>query len=74
MLKEGNIRGTYIRMDCGKAQTVLLMDEVEDLAAAYEKCDWETRTALSLCLIYLEDERHQVVPLGPRKTGDSFSP
>ena len=61
-------------MDYRKAETALLMEEVEDLAAAYEKCDRETRTALSLCLIYLEDERHQVVPLGPRKTGDSFRP
>ena len=61
-------------MDYEQAAQVCRMDEIKDLAAAYERCDWETRTALSLCLIYLEDERHQVVPLGPRKTGDSFSP
>ena len=61
-------------MDYGKAEAALLMEEVEDLAAAYESCDEETRTALSLCLIYLEDQRHELVPLGPRKTGDSFSP
>ena len=61
-------------MDYEQAAHVCRMDEIKDLAAAYERCDWETRTALSLCLIYLEDERHQVVPLGPRKTGDSFRP
>ena len=61
-------------MDYEQAAHVCRMDEIKDLAAAYEKCDWETRTALTLCLIYLEDERHQGVPLGPRKTGDSFRP
>ena len=61
-------------MDYEQAAQVCRMDEIKDLAAAYERCDWETRTALSLCLIYLEDPRHKVVPLGPRKTGDSFSP
>ena len=61
-------------MDYEQAAHVCRMDEIKDLAAAYERCDWETRTALSLCLIYLEDQRHELIALGPRKTGDSFRP
>ena len=61
-------------MDYEQAAQVCRMEEIKDLAAAYERCDWETRTALSLCLIYLEDQRQELIALGPRKTGDSFRP